>query len=211
MMISLRHCGSWDDPPTSIDEVTNARGSKPPSAAGDSAAAAIDLHQLDDDSLCAFYEQLRSAAAMLCNKAFHSDRICITELAHDAFAKMLGRPDAVFESERHLLNTVRLVMKSLLIDRMRRQKLRAGAAAEVARLQLVRHRQAAPGRPDSLIEFHEHLQLLEQRRRLAAEVFRYRFFFDMTQSEIASVVACSVSTVHREIAFARAFLARQMA
>jgi RNA polymerase sigma factor (TIGR02999 family) len=193
-----------------IDAAANAVDSTAHSAAVDSAAVGINLHQLDDDSVCVFYEQLRTAAAMLRSNAFHSDSIRSTELVHEAFAKMLGRPDAVFDSERHLLNTASLVMKSLLIDRLRRRKLRAGATAEIARLQLVRDAHAVPGRPDAVVEFHEHLQLLEQRRPLAAEVFRYRFFFEMTQREIASIVARSVPTVHREIAFARAFLARQM-
>jgi RNA polymerase sigma factor (TIGR02999 family) len=199
-----------DDAMTKSDDAALGLDSTAQSPSGNSVSAGIDLHQLDDDSVCVLYRQLRTAAAMLRSNAFHSDSIRSTELVHEAFAKMLGQQDAVFDSERHLLNTASLVMKSLLIDRLRRRKLRAGATAEIARLQLVRDAHAVPGRPDAVVEFHEHLQLLEQRRPLAAEVFRYRFFFEMTQREIASIVARSVPTVHREIAFARAFLARQM-
>ncbi len=199
-----------DDAMTKSDDAALGLDSTAQSASANSVSAGIDLHQLDDDSVCVLYRQLRTAAAMLRSNAYLSDSIRSTELVHEAFAKMLGRPEAVFESERHLLNTASLVMKSLLIDRLRRRKLRAGATAEIARLQLVRDAHAVPGRPDAVVEFHEHLQLLEQRRPLAAEVFRYRFFFEMTQREIASIVARSVPTVHREIAFARAFLARQM-
>ena len=199
-----------DDAMTKSDDAAHGLDSTAQSASGNSVSAGIDLHQLDDDSVCVFYQQLRTAAAMLRSNAYLSDSIRSTELVHEAFAKMLRQPNAVFESERHLLNTASLVMKSLLIDRLRRRKLRAGAVAEIARLQLGRNSHGVAGRPDELIEFHEHLQLLEQRRPLAAEVFRYRFFFEMTLSEIASLVARSVASVHGELAFAQAFLARQM-
>jgi hypothetical protein len=36
----------------------------------------------------------------------------------------------------------------------------------------------------------------------------YRFFFSMTLEEVAKQTDCSVATVHRELAYARAFLTR---
>ena len=46
------------------------------------------------------------------------------------------------------------------------------------------------------------------RRPRSAEVVRYRFFFSMTLEEVAKQTDCSVATVHRELAYARAFLTR---
>ena len=46
------------------------------------------------------------------------------------------------------------------------------------------------------------------RRPRSAEVVRYRFFFSMTLEEVAKQTECSVATVHRELAYARAFLTR---
>ena len=134
-----------DDAMTKSDDAALGLDSTAQSASANSVSAGIDLHQLDDDSVCVLYRQLRTAAAMLRSNAYLSDSIRSTELVHEAFAKMLGRPEAVFESERHLLNTASLVMKSLLIDRLRRRKLRAGAVAEIARLQLGRNSHGVAG------------------------------------------------------------------
>jgi DNA-directed RNA polymerase specialized sigma24 family protein len=42
-------------------------------------------------------------------------------------------------------------------------------------------------------------------RPRSAEVVRYRFFFSMTLEEVAKQADCSVATVQRELAYARAF------
>ncbi len=94
-----------------------------------------------------------------------------------------------------------------LIDRLRRRELREAALEEIRRYlaELTAH---AASEPDVLHAFADQVEALERRRPRSAEVVRYRFFFSMTLEEVAKQTDCSVATVHRELAYARAFLTR---
>lgn len=170
------------------------------------APAADAVVQLDDDSISLLYEQVRHIARRFLAKGFHSDSLAATDLAHEAFAKILGdMREYPFESDRHVLNMASKVMHRLLIDRLRRRTLRTAALEEIAR-QTASLGNAAND-PALRLAFAEQLDMLEQRRPLAAEVLRYRFFLRMTLQEIADKLDCSVGKVHGELAFARLFLA----
>jgi RNA polymerase sigma factor (TIGR02999 family) len=165
---------------------------------------AVEL--LDDESIAALYEHVRHIARRIISKGFDSDSLATTDVSHEAFAKILGDMGEVrFESERHLLNTAATVMRRLLIDRLRRRTLRKPALDELARQMrtLGKHGLA---KVESERAFTEQLDQLQERRPRAAEVMRFRVYFQMTLQEIADTLGCSVTAVHREVAFARAFL-----
>ena len=171
----------------------------------ETAAAATAHLVLDDASLSLAYEQIRLIARRYRACGVRSDSVGTTDVAHDTLARMLERLAGVpFQSEQHLINTASQVMYRLLVDRLRRRKLRAEALKEI--------REAAAdlgliSRQDDAIEaFVDELSVLDQRRPRAAEVLRYRCFFRMTLEEIATETGWSLSSVRREIAFARAFL-----
>lgn len=179
-----------------------------PAAAGQCEPAGDAVALLDDSSVSLLYEQVRHIARRFRRKGFYSDSLAATDLAHEAFAKILGdMPDLPFESERHLLNMAAKAMHRLLIDRLRRRTLRKAALEEIA-AQTDRLGKNAANTIDLRLDFAEKLDALEQRRPRAAEAVRYKFFFGMTLEEIAEKLECSVSAVYRELAFARAFLAR---
>lgn len=160
--------------------------------------------RLDDDSIGALYEHIREIARRFRSTGFYSDSIGATDLAHESLARMLGgMEDATFASPRHLLNTASKVMYRLLVDRLRRRKLRAGALDEIARQQMAL---GSTVEADTMAAFADELNRLDQRRPQAAEVLRYRFFFRMTLDEMAKEMDCTVSAVRQELAFARAFL-----
>lgn len=171
----------------------------------ETAAAATPHLVLDDASLSLAYEQIRLIARRYRASGLHADSVGTTDVAHDSLARMLERLAGVpFHSEQHLINTASQVMYRLLVDRLRRRKLRAAALKEIgeaaADLGLISRQD------DAAAAFVDELSLLDQRRPRAAEVLRYRCFFRMTLDEIATETGWSMSTVRREIAFARAFL-----
>lgn len=184
---------------------------KTPSSAGPGGPGGPDkavVGLLDDNSVLLLYQQVRYIARRSKRDRFYADSLATTDLAHETFARILGRsPDLAFESERHFLRTAAKVMHRLLIDRLRRRTLRKAALEEIAGLTALLGRHA-DDQIDLRLDFAEQLEALEQRRPCAAEAVRYRFFFSMTLQEIADQLECSVSGVHREIAFARAFLSR---
>ena len=163
---------------------------------------------LDDSSVSLLYEQVRHIAKRFRKTGFLSDSLAATDLAHEAFAKILSdMPDLPFESDRHLLNMAAKAMHRLLIDRLRRRTLRKAALAEIA-AQTARLGSNAAREIDVQLDFAEKLTALQQRRPRAAEAVQFRFFFSMTLQEIAEQLECSVPAVYRELAFARAFLSR---
>lgn len=179
-----------------------------PTAAGPGGPHEVVVALLDDSSVLLLYKQVRYIARRFKRDRFYADSLATTDLAHETFARILGRsPELAFESERHFLRTAAKAMHRLLIDRLRRRTLRKAALEEIAGLTALLGRHA-DDQIDLRLDFKEQLEALEQRRPRAAEAVRYRFFFGMTLQEIADQLECSVSGVHREIAFARAFLSR---
>lgn len=167
-------------------------------------AAETEVVRLDDASVSLLYDQIREIAHRFCRNGFYSDSINGTDLAHESLARMLGgMADTRFASQRHLLNTAGKVMHRLLVDRLRRRKLRAAALEEIAC-----QTGALGGTPDdyTMVDFADELDRLEERRPRAAEVLRYRFFFGMTLDQMAHEMDCTVSAVRQELAFAQAFL-----
>ena len=154
------------------------------------------------------YEHIRHIARRFRGKGFYSDSLAATELAHEALAKLLGdMRDYPFASERHVLNMAAKAMHRPMVDRLRRRTLRAAALKEIRRnaADLTAH---AARETELQRSFIDHVEQLERRRPRSAEVVRYRFFLGMTLAEVAQQLDSSVSCVHRELAYARAFLAR---
>ncbi len=163
---------------------------------------------LSDDSVTLLYGHIRHIARRFRSEGFYSDSLAATDLAHEALTKLLGgMRDYPFESEEHVLNMAAKAMHRLLIDRLRRRELRAAALEEVRRNMTDLTARAA-SEPGVLHAFADHVEQLERRRPRSANVVRYRFFFRMTLAEIAEQLDSSVSTVHRELAYARAYLVR---
>ena len=166
------------------------------------------MSHLSDASVTLLYDHIRDIARRFLSEGFYSDSLAATDLAHEALAKILGdMRDHPFESERHVLNMAARAMHRLLIDRLRRRSLRAAALEEIGRRTADLNVQATR-EADWAVTFADQVEALERRRPRSAEVVRYRFFFSMTLEEVAKQTDCSVATVHRELAYARAFLTR---
>lgn len=162
---------------------------------------------LDDDALSLLYQQIHEIARRFRSTGFFSDSIGATDLAHDSLARMLERLSGkTFDSPQHLLNTASQVMHRLLIDRLRRRKLRSAALSELGNA--ATDLGIANLEDDALAAFADELDLLDQRRPRAAEVLRYRVFFRMTLDEIAREMGWCLSVVRQELSFARAYLTR---
>jgi len=190
--------------PTSLPPTDDAAGSparEPPEQ------AAVVLADLDDDALAVLYEQVKAVARRFRTKGFYSDSLVTTDLAHESLLKAFGRMlEQPFESHEHLLNTISKVMYRLLCERLRRRKARDKRMPKVP---LLDHDARTTSDTDWLLDFTEHLEVLEQRRNRAAEVLRLRAFFRMSLPEIATTLGCSPEAAQRELAFGRVFLRRR--
>lgn len=166
-------------------------------------SAGISLEDFNDETLCLVYEHIREIALRFRVDGFHSDSYAATELVQETLSRMLGgMPGKVYESHRHVLNTASKVMYRMLIERLRRRKLRQRALDELFWKQPPASQPAA----EVAAEIRDEFSALESRRPVAAEALRFSLFFQMTIDEIAAAMGTSRTTAHRELAFARAFL-----
>lgn len=190
--------------PPAHDSVDDHHGSP---AVEQGEQAAVVLADLDDDAIAVLYEQVRAVARRFRGKGFHSDSLVTTDLAQETLLKAFGRMlEQPFESHQHLINTLSKVMYRLLCERLRRRKARQKHLQTVP---LLDHDAQTTSDIDWLLDFTEHLEVLEHRRNRAAEVLRLRAFFQMSLPEMAEALGCSPAAAQRELAFGRVFLRRR--
>jgi RNA polymerase sigma-70 factor (ECF subfamily) len=147
--------------------------------------------------------------------AYGSASIQPTMLASDTLMKLIRQRER-FDNGGHLFAIASRVMMRLLIDyhRTRKAAKRGGGRANMVRVEL------DPDRPDpravedtdidveALDAALARLAALDERK---ADVVKYRVLWGLTAAEIARTLGVAVVTVERDWAFAKAWLAKELA
>jgi len=181
------------------------------------------LHQISGGDASAverlvplIYAELRQVAERAMRHERSDHTLQPTALVHEAFLRLVGKPDLSWESRAHFLNIAALAMRRVLLmhARERRAGLLSERAADPATLDAV-VREAGGFRmgPFELIDL---IGLDESLERLAAifprkaRVVELRFFAGLSLEETAKVLDISLATVKREWDFARAWIRRDL-
>lgn len=132
-----------------------------------------------------------------------------TELAHEAFARLLERPLRAVD-RLHFFRTVALALRHVLTDAIRRQRAekRGGDALTV---DLDAAAGIAVAGPDAWLGLDVALGELEALDARKCRVVEMSTLLGLEQAEIADALAVSVPTVERDLRFARAWLRERMA
>ena len=156
------------------------------------------------------YAELRRLAHHRLRREAANRSLNTTGLVHDAYLKLVGLQDPQFRDRAHFLAMASRVMRRLLVDqaRARRAAKRGGAAvaAELDELQYVSDSQA-----EALADLDDALKRLEVLDARQAQVVEQRYFGGLSLAEIAEAVGVSLATVKRELRFAQAWLAAELA
>jgi RNA polymerase sigma factor (TIGR02999 family) len=149
------------------------------------------------------HQELRSAAFRLTLSA--------TELAHEAYLRLINQRVAA-ENRTHFLAITSRVMRRVLIDLLRaRTADKRGGGVERITLELSGEAGAvAADEGIDWLALEQALTSLEQRDPIAARIVEMRYFGGMTTDEVASEMQIGVSTVGRHWQFARAWLHRRV-
>lgn len=130
-----------------------------------------------------------------------------TALIHEAYARLAGAsPD--WNDRAHFLALASRVMRRVLVDHARaagRQK-RGGDRDRVTLTDAV----AAESADVDLLDLDEALERLAALDERKAQVVGLCYFAGLTYDEIATAVGISAATVHRELAFSKAWLRSQL-
>jgi RNA polymerase sigma factor (TIGR02999 family) len=157
------------------------------------------------------YDELRKLAARRLARENPGQILQATALVHEAYLRLVDRPRAVnWNGRGHFFAAAAEAMRRILVEQARRQRCqRQGGGRRRCELS-EQHRVELP-LPDELIDLDEALTGLRSADPGAAEVARLRIFAGMTVEEVAEVQGVSPRTVKREWAYARTWLARELA
>ena len=132
-----------------------------------------------------------------------------TELLHEALIGIL--PTAMdFKNRTHFFATMSLSIRSILIDhaRARSANKRGG---DLVRITLSNADQGEESQVMDLLAIDQALSQLETLDPRCGQIMHLTYFAGLEQDEIAALLDVSVSTVTRDLKFARGWVTRALA
>ncbi len=164
-----------------------------------------DVHE-HERLLSLYYGEFRLIARRVLRK--NSDRITLqpTDLVHEAALRLLASQGVRVNDEVHFLALGARVMRTTLIDEIRRRK----AAKRGSHVVTQWDERAGAAATLDIEEFDGVLERLAEFDAESARIVELRFYAGLTIDEIATNLAVSESTVHRRWRSARAWLFKEM-
>ena len=152
------------------------------------------------------YETLRRLAAEYLRSERAGHTLQPTALLHEAFLRVLKRPDNYWRSETHVIAFAARAMRRILINYgvTRTRDKRGGPS--VIRLPLDEALDFCAERDLNIAAVDEALEELEVADARQAQIVELRFFAGLSVDEIASALKISRATVKRDWATAKLWL-----
>jgi RNA polymerase sigma factor (TIGR02999 family) len=155
------------------------------------------------------YDELRAVARRALARERTTHTLQATELAHEAYLKLLGPLDVDWQGRSHFLAVASRAIRQLLVDHARKRLAdKRGGAAEHVTLGDPEAEQSLP--PEELLALDDALERLGRREPRLRAVVEYRFFAGLTEREIAEVLGMTERTVQRDWVKARAWLHQEI-
>ena len=151
------------------------------------------------------YEQLKTLARARLRQERADHTLNTTGLVHEAYLKLIDINQVAWESRGHFFAMASKVMRRILVNyaAMRKaQKRGGGAQKEELREDLLIPEAYA----ETLLDLDDLLQRFEKTYPREAAVVEHRYFGGLTTQETAEALSVSISTVERDLRFARAWL-----
>lgn len=154
------------------------------------------------------YRELHTIAQAQMNHEEPGRLLQPTALVNEAYCRLFGSGNAVFENRRHFFSAAAKTMRDIRTDdarKRRRKKRGAGQQCELLEDPLVFDQD-----PAEVLAVNEALKGLEQHSERMAEVVMLRYFAGMTIEECAAALEVSPRTVTKDWQFAKAWLHRTL-
>ena len=158
----------------------------------------------------ATYEKLRRLAAEYLRSERRDHTLQATALLHEAFLRVLKRPDHAWRNEAHVIAFAARAMRRILISYgvARTRQKRGGPSA--VRLPLDEALDFCAERDLNIVAVDEALEELELEDPRQAQIVELRFFAGLTVDEIAGTMKISRATVKRDWATAKLWLRNRL-
>ena len=167
------------------------------------ASAADGNSDARDQVMEAVYHELHRLAAHIMSGERPGGTLQTTALVNEAFLRLFGDKIVKVNDRRHFLNVAARQMRRILVDRAR---ARSSNKRRGARISFEDAGQISLDRDAELVELDDALQTLAEIDPAAAEVVEKKYFGGYTDQETANILGVNVARVHRDWAYARAWL-----
>lgn len=164
--------------------------------------------QAREELLPMVYQELRRLAQRELRKERAGHTLESRDLVHEAYMRLVGA-EISWQDRSHFFALCGRTMRRILVDHARaRQRDKRGSGITLLSLD---HADGAvqPCNPDVLLldEAMSRLGSIDPRMEQVVEL---HYFAGLTYDELAAALAISTATVHRDLAFAKAWLRRQL-
>jgi RNA polymerase sigma factor (TIGR02999 family) len=158
------------------------------------------------------YGELHRIAQCQLQREHNGHTLNPSALVNETFLKLNHCQQMQWQDRQHFYNLVARLMRQVLVNYANahnRQK-RWGRAQQVTLTEPLSNRQDGENKVVDLLALDEALTRLEQKHARCAQVAELRYFFGLTELELASVLQVSERTVKRDWRFAQAWLQHEL-
>lgn len=172
-------------------------------------AAAAGDPQASRELLPLIYNELRAMARASLRGERPGATLQPTALVHEAYIRLFGAAPAGWNSRGHFFSAAARTMRHILVDQARRKaSLKRGGNARRLDLDACELTIDAPS--EDVLALDEALTQLERSDPRKVQLITLHCFGGLSVEETAAALELSVSTVERELRFARALLSRHL-
>lgn len=158
------------------------------------------------------YDELRKLAAAKLAREAAGQTLQPTALVHEAWLRLGGETQPDWKNRAHFFAAAAEAMRRILIENVRRRRaVRHGGQLEKLSANATGFDVAAPGEDEEVLLVHEALDALAAEDPRKAELVKQCYFVGLTLEEAAEVVGLPLRTAERHWAYARAWLAAEIA
>jgi RNA polymerase sigma factor (TIGR02999 family) len=151
------------------------------------------------------YDELRQLAAARMAQESPGQTLQATALVHEAWLRLTGGKDTVWNSRWHFFGAAAEAMRRILLERVRK-KGRVRHGGELQRVDLAQVTVAIQDSDDVIVAVNEALEKLAAESPKEAEIVKLRYFGGLEHAEIAEILGLGESTVRRHWTYARSWL-----
>ena len=163
----------------------------------------------EEELLSRVYHELRALAASMMAREAPGHTLQPTALVDEAWMRLFGHGQPHCPDRAYFFAAVGKAMRRILVENARRkQRLKRGGNLERVDLESVEL--AAPLPEDELLAVDEAVERLVECDPEAAKVVELCYFVGLTQGQAAKELGVSLATVERTLAFACAWLFRDI-
>jgi len=155
------------------------------------------------------YDELKKLARSHLRRELNAITLQTTALVHEAFLKLAGSQQPLYENRAHFYGIASRLMRQILVDTARAKAAEKRAAAREVALADVPDGGPRPDR--TLLALDDALNWLEKTDPQKARLIEMRYFVGMTAEESSTALSIPVHVARRDLRLAQAWLRREMA